>query len=128
MLVLGIQHNDLIYVYITNWLLLHCLINIHHYTWLHIFLFFPLCWKLLRATPLVTFKLYSRVLLTLVIMLYTSFPGLTYLITRNSYLLTIFTHFAYLPLPPLPFYLWQPATCSLYLWVHFFVLDSTYKW
>ena len=45
------------------------------------------------------FQMYNIVLSTIVNVLYITFPGLTYFITRSLYLLTTFIHF---PLTPPP--------------------------
>ena len=48
------------------------------------------------------FQIYDTVLVTVIIMLYVTFPGLTYFIPGSLYLLSPFTPFAHPPAPPAP--------------------------
>ena len=60
-----------------------------------------------------SFQIYDTVLLTTVMVLYITSPGLTYLMTGSLYLLTTFTHFGPTSTPCLR----QPPIRSLYPWV-----------
>ena len=89
-LVLGVQHNDLIFVYTAD--IIINLVTICHHTNLTF-----------------SFQICPTILLTTVTVLYITFPEL---ITQSVYLLTHFTYFTHSPSPP-PF--WQPLVCCLYL-------------
>ena len=67
--------------------------------------------RTLKIYSLSSFQMYNTVLLTVVSMLYVTFPGLIYLITGSLYLLTTFTNLS----SPNPTPTWQPPVCSLYL-------------
>lgn len=69
-----------------------------------------------KIYSLSNFKVYNKVLLAIVTMLYVTSPEFTHLITGSLYPLNIFTHLA--PAPQI----WQPPTYCLFLWQFVFFL------
>ena len=67
------------------------LVNIHHHTQLATFFF--LWWGLLRSI-VSNFQICNTILVTIITMLYITFPGLIFLITGSLYLWP-FTHFSH---------------------------------
>ena len=122
-LLLGVQYNISIFVYMNYKIITISLVNIPSYKFLFLFLW----WGLLRCT-LSNFQISDIVSLTIVTMLFFIFPWLIYFITRSLCLLTRSTHFTFLSHP----HLRKQPVCSLYPWIFvcllFWFLDSTYKW
>ena len=67
------------------------LVNLPHLT-LHIYKYFFVM-KTFKIYSLSSFQIHKTVLLTIIIMLYITSPGLTYFITKSLYILITYTHF-----------------------------------
>ena len=119
MLVSVVQHNDLVFVY-CKMLTTMSLVYIHHHSSYNSFLMM----RPFKIYSLSNFQKHTRLLLTIVSILYITSWWLIYFITGSLYLLTPFTHFT----TPYPL-----TTTSMFSAFEFgvlfcFVLDFTYKW
>lgn len=77
--------------------------------------------RMFKSYSFSNFQIWNTILLTIVIMPYTTSPAFICLITRRGYLQTTFTHFFHLSTLPR-----QPSSCSPFLRLVF--TDFTCKW